>query len=132
MVTIRKISTLEDLLKVWPRLCLLTRCDKADNVLRASLACLVNGAVFLVRNDYGLAGTCCVSRQGEAAVIHTMPVGGGESLGRRCLAEVADWARGEGLQRLQITNDRWNGSSFRYFEKSLGFERRMVTFVKEL
>lgn len=48
------------------------------------------------------------------------------------LEALKKWARGHGYKELQGESSRINGSSFRYFEKYLGFRRCRVLFTQEI
>ena len=133
MTRVEQLTSLSDLIKLWPRLCSLRRGGRtSENVLQLMLTCLQDGAVFLVYGDYGLVGSSCVTRTGDCVVLHSLPRDGESQLGKACLHAIEEWAREHGMTQLTVTTDRWTGSSFKYFEKGLGFERRSVTFVKEL
>lgn len=135
MTKISQLRSLDELTQLWPRLMKLAECRTlkgADSLLRLYLNTMASGAVFLVFNDHGLFGTCHVRKMHGAGVLLSLPQDNGEGLGKKCLAKVEEWAKGQGLGKLVITNDRFVGSSFRYFEKSLGFHRTAITFTKEL
>jgi len=73
-----------------------------------------------------------VLRDGEEATLVSIPRERGGKYGQRCLAAVKDWARLVGVKSISVTSTRLSGSSYKYFEKALGFHRHSVTFKKEL
>jgi GNAT superfamily N-acetyltransferase len=134
-----KVSLLEDVdefVKLWPRLAKLALAPcphlEADDVLCTFLKCFDQGAVFVVRNEHGLVGSCCVRLQDESAILLSLPEDNGLGLAKSCLEAVREWADAQHCYDLRVTTTRLSGSSYRYFEKSLGFRRRAVTFAMEI
>jgi len=103
-----------------------------EQLLQTYLTCLENGAVFVVKGDRGLIGSCCVEQVGHCAVLRSLPKDNGIGLGKFCLEEVQKWARHNDLDIIQVSTENWNGSSFKYFEKSLGFRRHTVVFERKV
>lgn len=134
-----KVSLVEDVdefVKLWPRLAKLALepCPhlEPEDVLRTFLRCFEEGAVFTVRNEHGLVGSCCVRLQESSAILLSLPEDNGAGLAKSCLEAVKTWADANNCCDVRVTTTRLSGSSYRYFEKSLGFRRRAVTFTMEI
>lgn len=136
MTTINQIGSVEMVLKMWPRLWTLAKEDAPkltpETLLQCFLTCLDRGAVFVVKGDKGLIGSCCVECFDETVVLRSLPADRGEALGRQCIAMVKKWAADRNFKRIKVTSPKLCGSTYRYFEKSLGFRRNSVTFQMEL
>lgn len=134
MYSVTQLNTLAEFEHLWPRLAKLTRADNhsidIEQLLRLFFHCLTAGAVFVVRGDAGLLGSCLVEYgPGDILVLHSIPNDKGTGIAKTCLAAVRGWAKDRGVREIQVTSTKLSGSSFRYFEKSLGFKRRAVTFA---
>jgi len=136
MIKTTTITNVDELLKLWPRLLSLTVKQNTpittDQLLRLLLHSLEHGAVFIVRGDSGVIGLCCVECVKNSVVLRMLPKDGGQRIGKECLQGVSDWAKSLGHKTIQVSTTNLCGSSFRYFEKTLGFHRHTVTFTKEL
>lgn len=133
---VKRVEDVDELIKLWPRLLVLAKKEAStlstDQLLQLFLVCLRDGAVFVVRANTGLCGFACVERTGSVAVLHCIPADDGQGLGKACLGAIRTWASNEQLDGIKATTTKLCGSSFRYFEKSLGFRRNSVTFLMTL
>lgn len=137
MIKVNTIGSFEEFLQLWPRLVALARdeqvtCRNTEDLLRLFLQSIEYGAVFVIRNDYGVVGSACVEVFDDHLVLYSLPSDNGEQLGKKCLACIEAWAVERKLKYIDVTNSRFCGSSFRYFEKTLGFHRKSITYRKEL
>ena len=51
---------------------------------------------------------------------------------RAIVSQIAKWCKDKGYDRIFVFSDKASGSAFRLFEKTLGFKRYNVVFVKEI
>lgn len=127
-----EITSTDKLLKVWPRLLKLVRLELPEIdpgvLLGHYLHCMSNGAVFVVHGYSGIVGTAHVEKMGNVGVIHGLPKNESHGYACFCLMSIKEWAKVHDVDELQITSSKMNGSNFRYFEKSLNFHRKSVTF----
>ena len=134
MIKVTKVVDVNEIIKCWPRLYSLALKEvpttNADQLLQLYLTCFQNGAVFLVRNDSGLCGVCCVEHQPNYTLaLRCVPNDRGTGIAKACIAAAKDWGRKTEHDTLIVSTERLSGSSFKYFEKSLGFRRKFVTFT---
>jgi len=137
MTKVTQVTEVNELIKYWPRLLSLVKKEtplvNAESYLQTLLTCLSNGAVFVVRGDRGLSGICCVEQQTATILsLRSIPNDKGTGIARECIAAIKDWGNDCGYDTLEVSTERLSGSSFRYFEKSLGFHRKFVTFTLPL
>jgi hypothetical protein len=133
---VTQITSLNELIKLWPRLIKLAKLENcsvdSEFLLQLFLRCFNDGGVFVVRGDSGLAGSCLVEHSHNSTlVLHSIPNDKGTGIAKACLAAVKKWAREEDYGTLLATTSKLSGSSYRYFEKTLGFRRQTVTFKME-
>jgi hypothetical protein len=133
MFRVSQIETIAELLKLWPRLSRIAQEEsKGLDVtlfLQRLLHCFSAGAVFVVRGDAGLMGSCMVGHgPGSTLILHGIPNDKGTGIAKACLAAVKVWAKANEYDTIQATTRKLSGSSYRYFEKTLGFRRNSVTF----
>ena len=101
--------------------------------LEAALRAFQTGVVYvLYLHADKLGGFCTVERHGQEARITSLPSDNGCGLGKACLTHVIEWAKKHGVQELVASTNNLNGSSFRYFEKSLGFKRKEMIFALQV
>ena len=134
MIKVIQITDLNDLLKYWPKLLALVKKESpqvvAEHFLQLLLTCYDNGAVFVVRNFGQFCGMCCVQAQPDyTLVLRGIPNDKGTGAAKACIEAVKSWGQEHEYETLEVSSERLNGSAFRYFEKSLGFRRKFVTFV---
>jgi GNAT superfamily N-acetyltransferase len=131
MIKTEQVKDLPQLLKVWPRLLKLEASAniQPEILLQLHLRCFQQGAIFLIRADNGIVGSALVEGRGHGiAILHSIPRDEGKGFGRAAVEAVKQWARENDFNDLQVSTTKLAGSSFRYFEKSLGFRRKSVTF----
>jgi GNAT superfamily N-acetyltransferase len=131
MTKIEQIWDVNEIIAKWHRLWVLADTDEvgdSESVLQMYLHCLTNGAVFLVYGDKGLMGTCCLERCPKYVNLLSLPRDNGAGMAKMCIETAKQWAKEEGYDEIRVVSTKLNGSSFRYFEKSLGFHRHSVTF----
>lgn len=111
----------------------------AHPLLALVLACLNNGLVAIVKQDGVYQGLILAEKRETSVMIHALPKGvdlteanSPKGFGRLCVDYVKDWSIEEGFTELQIVCQAVNGSSFRFFEKTLGFRRKAIIFSKHL
>jgi GNAT superfamily N-acetyltransferase len=137
MIKVSQVNEVNELIKYWPRLFSLVRKEtptvNSEGFLQLLLTCLTNGAIFVVKNDGGLCGVCCVEDQSNGSLtLQTIPNDRGTGVARACLDAVKTWGVHNGFNSIEVSTERMSGSSFRYFEKSLGFHRSLITFTLPL
>jgi len=144
MVNVAQIESVQELMKLWPRLRALSAEASppvsVETALKIFLDCFGQGAVFVVRNDHGLVGSCCLhfTDHPKVLALRTLPKDNGEALGKVCLEQVVEWAKEKGYKKIVVTtyeldgHKGMSGSRYKYFEKSLGFRQQSVTFVRNL
>jgi len=103
-----------------------------EKLLQVIFTCFNHGVVYIVRNDHGLCGVCCVDATNDCLVLKSIPNDKGTGVAKACMEAIRQWGKARGFESLTVSTERLNGSSFRYFEKSLGFRRKYVTFTLEL
>jgi hypothetical protein len=131
MITIEQVKDVNEIISKWRRLAMLTDNDLVNNleeVLQMYLHCLTNGAVFFVYGASGLMGTCCLECWPEFVNLLSLPKDNGVGMAKKCIDVVKTWAKENGYSEVRVMSTKLNGSSFRYFEKSLGFRRHAITF----
>ena len=126
MTGILKIESVERLLAIWPSI--VKEHQDPDAFLTLVLAAIGKGVVFVALMDSLPKGVCCVTVEKAVAIVHCLPADQGKGLGKEVLKTVRMWAQSCHLHHIEISTDRLNGSSFRYFEKTLGFRRSKMTF----
>jgi hypothetical protein len=132
MTRIQQIDDVNEVIAKWPRLTVLEPTANPELMLQIFLRCLEHGAVFFVYGDHGLMGACCVENCGEFVNLLSLPRDNGVGMAKDCLEKVYEYAKGEGVDEIRVTSTNLCGSSFRYFEKSLGFRRQAVVFKRML
>lgn len=133
MYTVSRIKEPLELMKVWPRLYRLAKIEdvglESSQHLQLLLRCFGLGAVFVVRNDGSVCGACFVELTPSLTlVLHGIPNDKGTGISKVCLEAVKEFARENQVRMMQATTRRLSGSSYRFFEKVLGFRRHSVTF----
>src|SRR5437867_8135474 len=121
----RQITTVEELISFWPFLQRIAKTNDSEALLRQFLICLQSGLLLAIYTSGQLTSFCTVSRCGDYILIHSLPSDGGK-LGRTVLEYVKQWAIDAGVVEVQIVSERLCGSSFRYFEQTLGFHRKAM------
>ena len=133
MNKITSVKSVDELIKIWPRLVKLAKQElpdvEPDNLLQLFLACLQRGVVVLARTDKGLVGFACLEIKDGFGQLYCIPADEGVGLGKSCKEFLVAWAKEQNLDGIKATTNRLCGASFRYFEKSLGFRRNSVTFL---
>lgn len=137
MFRVIQLTSLQELVKLWPRLLKLAQTDcvgvDPTHFLQLALRCLQSGAVFIVRGDSGVMGSCLVEHGSDfILVLHSIPNDKGTGIAKACLAAVKLWAKQNLYEQIQVSTSKLSGSSYRYFEKTLGFRRNTVTFKLKL
>ena len=97
-------------------------------LLTTALRCLSTGAVFATIHDGSTIGFCCVEVDKHIGTVRGLPKDPGLGISGVCLSVLKSWAQGVDVNELQIVTENFNGSAFRYFEKTLGFQRKHITF----
>lgn len=133
MFNLTQLSDVDQLVKLWPRLLSLAYADRPETtskkLLPLLLACVSNGAVFLVRGDSGLVGFVCVDVLNEHNVaLRSIPKERVPGMAKACLTAVKEWAKREGFRRILVTSYNFSGSNFKYFKHTLGLPQYSVTF----
>lgn len=104
-----------------------------DNItgtnLEMVLHCLQNGYASVALLDGKFAGFSCVIRQGKIGVIGALP-SNKHNAARLALEDINKWCEDNEIQQLVVSVDKFNGSTFRYFEKTLGLKKMYITFGK--
>lgn len=126
LTKILPITDLETLLALWPEA--LADDEGVKECLPVVLRCLSDGMVAAVYTDNKFAGLIVTEEGDGIGLIHILP----KTVGRECLNAVKAWAFEQGLNELRIIAKAINGSSFRFFEKTLGFRRNAVIFTMNL
>ena len=137
MIKIKQVEEVEELLKVWRRLWEVTKREAPrttpEHFLQLVLTCYTTGAVFLVWESGSLRGLCCLEESlPSTLILRVIPNDKGTGVARECIKHIREWGRNLGYKLLEVSSENLNGSSFRYFEKTLGFRRRYVTFTSEI
>lgn len=130
---VQQIDDVNEVIAKWPRLLTLMQSEatvQSETLLQMFLRCLTHGAVFFAYGDHGLMGACCVEDCGDHANLLSLPRDNGVGMATDCLARVDAWAVAHNMDEVRVTSTNLCGSSFRYFEKSLGFRRHAVTFKR--
>lgn len=121
-----KISSVDELTRVWNDLAATASgCNKQD-LLGALLGCISDGIVCVVSTEDSMVGFCCASPLNGQVLIQALPSG---AAGQVCLGCIMAWAKSKGFTELSLMTDRLNGCNFRYLEKSLGFRRKSMLFT---
>jgi GNAT superfamily N-acetyltransferase len=132
MTKIEQVEEMDELVKCWPRLFSIAYSEglriDADDFLRMFLRCMADGAVFFVRGDKGLCGACCVEDDNDVLKLRLVPKDKGTGVAKECMKAIREWARVNGYSGVEVTTNRFSGSSFWTLEKTLGFRRHSVTF----
>ena len=134
MYTVSQIKSLGELGKLWPRLLKMAKAEcqhlNTEKFLQVLLKCFGHGAVFVVRGNAGLLGSCAVeSTDNFILVLHNIPNDKGTGMAKACLDAVKEYARVNHLDQVQATTQNFSGASFRYFKKTLGFRYSAATFT---
>lgn len=133
---IETVKDVDRLVELWPRLMDYVQSDRAETDVNWLLAlccrCIENGVVYVIEVDSIVKGLCCAEVVNGGATVHVLPTDSGKGLGKLCVARLRTWAARKSIPRLYATTTRLSGSSFRYFEKSLGFRRNAITFTLEV
>ena len=136
MTKLTQITDCFDIVKYWPRLITLSKAEKTpiepDTYLQTLLACMKNGVVFAVRVDGSLAGVCCAEGTDGILALRIIPCDKGTGVAKDCITALKTWGSANFYSTLQASTTRFSGSSFRYFEKTLGFRRYSVTFTQKI
>jgi hypothetical protein len=133
MYTVSQIKSLGELGKLWPRLLKMAKAEcqhlNTEKFLQVLLKCFGHGAVFVVRGNAGLLGSCAVeSTDNFILVLHNIPNDKGTGMAKACLEAVKKYAEDNAFVRVQATTQNFSGASFRYFKKTLGFRYHAATF----
>jgi len=136
MNRVSQITSVDELIKLWPRLWALALVEtptlKAQETLQQFLTGLETGAVFIVKDDHGLAGSCCVIGHGDYATLQSIPNDRGLGLAKSCVEAMQQWAKAEGYKKVFVSTTKLCGSRYRYFENTLGFRRHSWTFCMNI
>lgn len=127
---ILRVESFKKLMALWPDV--VQEHESPAEFLALLLAALRGGVIFIVMSEGEPKGVCCATAESTVAVIHCLPTGQGLGFGREMIKHVRKWAQDLGLRHLEISTDKLSGSSFRYFEKTLGFRRSRMTFELEV
>ena len=135
MIKVTQIEKVGEFIKYWQRLAAVMLKESPlsgkEQLLEILCVCYHLGALFAVRNDSGLCGVCAVEPNDNfsSLILRCIPNDKGTGVAKACIDAVKEWGHQNNYAQLEVTSDNFNGSSFRYFEKSLGFRRKFITFV---
>jgi len=136
-IRVAQVDSVEEIISYFPRLVALVKNDqagvRAEDLLQLFLTCLRSGGVFVARDDHGLCGSCLVEMTSEeVAVLRLLPRETSQGVTKMCLTKIREWGQKNGICELRVCAFKMNGSTFRYFEKTLGFYRQSVIFSMNL
>jgi len=102
---------------------------KSGKALDFVLQALRDGYVSVALLNGKYIGFCCVIKQGKIGVLGALP-SNKYNAARLALKDVDKWCTEQGITQLVVSVDKFNGSTFRYFEKTLGLKKMYLTFGK--
>jgi GNAT superfamily N-acetyltransferase len=130
---ISEVKSVSDLIEVWPSVAKSARLvgDDPEVLLSQLLYAHTHGAVFILRWNEEVKGYGSVFIVNNVAHLGSLPNDQGLGLGRIMLEHVRAWAKRHRAVTLEVSTNKMNGSSCKYFT-GLGFRRKTLTFHMEV
>ena len=138
MFITQHLTTVDDVIKLWPRLNDLAHRERVDKriddaaILQMVLLCIQNGCVVVLRQGGSVVGFGCAELMDEGDLyLRCVPPDEGKGIARECVSAILKWASERGIAQIRCVTYRLNGSTHRYFQKTLGFKLESVTFKRK-